>query len=108
MTKPRGVDAHGNDVDLIGQRIEAGTGSTPGVLVAVDEGRPYMAEQRTFERYHYNGSVIRVFTGDNVPEGAVKVEAPAERAKQAAPENKARKAAPQTKAKATAPETKDS
>lgn len=60
-----------------------------------------MAEERTFERYHHGGTVIRVFTGDTPPEGAVKVEAakPQERAKPAAPENKARQAAPETKAK---------
>lgn len=98
MAKPHGTDQNGQPVDLIGQPLIEGKGSVPGVLIEA-ERRPYMAEKRTFERYRYGDTVIRVFAGDDVPEGAVKVEVKEERAQQAAPENKARKAAPQAKSK---------
>ena len=99
MTKPRGTDPAGLPVDLIGQPIHPGRGSTPGVIV-IEKGATGMPKAEANGTYtDANGHRFRIRKGDELPAGAtldsaeVAVEAddePEERARGKAPENRAK------------------
>lgn len=96
MTKPHGVDRAGRPMDLIGQPLTPGIGSTPAVVV-IEKEDALMAKAEQDGVYRLGKGHFKVRKGDVLPEGAELIEA---RAKQAAPENKAKAAPVENRAKA--------
>lgn len=98
MTIPRGTDADGNPVNLVGGLIRTGRGSVPGVVVVKQEDAT-MPKAEKDGVYTLNGRRFKTRKGAALPEGAVMDgDAPVqERAQQAAPENKAKQAAPENR-----------
>lgn len=104
MTKPHGEDATGTKLDLVGQPIRAGRGTSPGVGITRRE-ESTMPKAESNGVYIQNGMRYIVTKGQPYPDGAefeaVVEPDPEERALKGAPENKARQAAPETKSKSS-------
>ena len=107
MTKPHGEDAAGQKLDLIGQPLQAGRGTSPGVGITRREESTMPKAESNGVSIDANGARYIVTKGETYPDDhefeALDITAPNEeqRAQGAAPENKARQAAPETKSKST-------
>jgi hypothetical protein len=101
MTKPHGTDAAGRMVDLIGQPLRPGHGTTPGIIV-IQKGLTAMPEAQADGTYTLNGGRFKIRKGDAIPDGAEMEEAVADEAAEANDEPEARDkgAAPENRAKA--------
>lgn len=98
MSRPHGVDAAGNPLDLIGRRLDTRPASSVGVTI-IRKDTTDMAKAEKNGVYTLNGHRFRIKAGDVLPEGAV-MDGEAEVRKQdAAPENKSKQAAPENRAK---------
>ena len=95
MTTPHGVDPSGHPLDLIGQRLTPGIGSTPAVTVITRKDNTMPKAERDGV-YRMGRGQFKVRKGDTIPAGAELVEA---RKQDAAPENKAKAAPVENRAK---------
>jgi hypothetical protein len=95
MTKPHGEDATGQKLDLIGQPLRAGRGSSPGVGITRKETFTMPKAERN-GRYKLGDYYFRIRAGDEIPTGAEMVD-DEERANPKAPENRAKGAAPENR-----------